>query len=191
MVLSGWNLQSTMGVKCSLTVQDVELPGLALAHNISTAQSGHEAARHHLNPIPHEPKPCLHPTPQGRSRAHLPRALWTRSGRTQSCYQFIMDLVGCCWERRALHKGLAWALLCPCARQSWFLNFFLEVSLGSVPAFSHLTQEASLHGSACPSGTCLVPFTEAGGWQSAKKKGKRKKKPYFVEPMGNIRGIQK
>lgn len=70
--LSGWNLESTMGVKCSLTVQDVELPGLALAHSISTAHSGHGAARHHLNPIPHEPKSCLHPTPQERSRVTCP-----------------------------------------------------------------------------------------------------------------------
>lgn len=178
-----------MGVKCSLAVQDVELQGLALAHSISTAHSGHGAGRHHLNPIPYESKPCLHPTTQERSRGHLPWALWARSGCTQSCH--IMDLVGCCWERRALHKWLAWALLCPCIRQSWFLDLFLEVSLGSVAAFSCLTQEASLRGSACPSGTCLVPFTEAGGWQSAKKKGKREKKPYFVEPMGNIRGIQK
>lgn len=50
------------------------------------------------------------------------------------------------------------------------------MSLGSVPAFNSSAWDASLDGSDCPSGTCLVPFTEAGGWQSAKKKGKRKKK---------------
>lgn len=52
-------------------------------------------------------------------------------------------------------------------------GFLFNAPLGSVPALSSLTQETSVDGSDCPSGMCLVPFTEAGGWQSAKKKGEK------------------
>lgn len=62
------------------------------------------------------------------------------------------------------------------------------MSLGSGAALSSLAQESCLDGSGCPGGTQLVPFTEPGGWQSAKKKGE---KIYFLEPKGNIAGMQK